>query len=297
MYVRTATKLKNVAVADITSLGNDLYQVFLSIGTDGVTGEGNTNHQTYAGNGKLVSVYFVTSEPDLTSGTYLPKDVDYNNPSEGYATSTFIKGYTYEYNFFGYIIPIDIFSNMFDVVDGETQSGATHLGTGEIVVNKQGSNNYSITIDCGDVYATYEGSIDFKKPSTGAETSYFYTENLEEKDNAMQHTIVITDDADRTIAQFVVNTEKDASTLVGTYVYSDPCDMPGQMSGGLELFGMAFGSYYVADNNNYYLSGGTVTIEEHDGMLSIMATDLKSASGAGVSGDKTSLEFNNISKK
>ena len=42
---------------------------------------------------------------------------------------------------------------------------------------------------------------------------------------------------------------------------------------------------------------GTVTIEEHDGMLSIMATDLKSASGAGVSGDKTSLEFNNISKK
>ena len=296
-YVRKPSALVNVIQADIKPIdATSLYQVYLAIGDAGVTGTVTGGNAVYEGSGYLANVTLITSTPELSTGIYTAADAVYNGPAEQYTAGTFLKGYTYNYEIFGMVLPLPVFSLWTTMVEGQ-QVESKFIDTGSIGVVKIG-DNYMITIDNGDdLYALYAGEIKFNAPTPAVSDNIIYTDNITNSDDPAsdEHTVAIKK-GETTLAQFVFRTEKDASSLAGTYEFADPCTSAGQLSKGVDFFGYAFGSYYNAEGVNYYINGGTLVITESEGKLSFVLSGASMVDANGATGGKTELSYTDIAK-
>lgn len=293
-YVRTPTKLTGVAKAKISAIENtDLFTVELVLTGSGVTSQLVKGEPVYSGSGDMASLYFVTSERDLTAGVYQPATGPLIDSQATVQAGTFYKGSLYNYDLFGTIIPLNIYSCWNSIVDGNAVFDS-YIDGGSISVEKS-DDNYTVTIDYGDIYAQYSGAITFDGATVTPTESYTYTDTQEEKGDCLQHTLTIANGTG-TVAQFVIITDKNASNLSGTYTVSASPEKSGDMAGGMELMGFPLGSYFVENGKNYYLTGGSLLIIDNNGTLSLIAGDLTSADNAGNSGSTTSLTFAGVSK-
>ncbi len=296
-YVRKPQTLVNVIQTDIKQIeGTNLYQVYLSIGDAGVSGTVTNGNATYNGSGSLASLTLITSKPELSTGVYKPADAVYNGPAEQYAAGTFLKGYTYNYEMFGVVLPVPVFSLWTTMKDG-MQVESKFIDAGTINVVKQGEE-YIITIDNGDdLYARYAGPIKFNTPGSVASDDMIYTDNITnaEAPASDEHTVAIKKGKD-ILAQFVFRTEKNATSLAGTYNFADPCTSTAQLSKGADFYGYAFGSYYVDHGVNYYISGGTLNIKESEGKLSFVLSNAAMTDAQGNASEKKELSYTNIGK-
>ena len=296
-YVRKPSPLVNVIQADIKPIdGTSLYQVYLAIGDAGVTGTVAGGNATYEGSGYLASITLITSTPELSTGIYTAADAVYDGPAEQYTAGTFLKGYTYNYEIFGMVFPLPVFSLWTTMADGQ-QVESKFIDSGTIGVVKLG-DNYMITIDNGnDLYALYAGEIKFDVPTPVVSDDITYTDNITNSDDPAsdEHTVAIRK-GENTLAQFVFRTGKDAISLAGTYEFADPCISAGQLSKGVDFYGYAFGSYYIEEGVNYYLNGGTLVITESEGKLSFVLSDASMVDANGATGGKTELSYTNIVK-
>lgn len=296
-YVRKPSPLVNVIQADIKPIdGTSLYQVYLAIGDAGVTGTVTGGNTTYEGSGYLASITLITSAPELSTGIYTAADAVYNGPAEQYTAGTFLKGYTYNYEIFGMVLPLPVFSLWTTMVDGQ-QAESKFIDSGSIGVVKMG-DNYMITIDNGDdLYALYAGEIKFNVPTPVVSDDMIYTDNITNSDDPAsdEHTVTIKK-GENTLAQFVFRTEKNAISLTGTYEFADPCVSAGQLSKGVDFFGYGFGSYYIEEGVNYYLNDGTLVITESEGKLNFVLSGAYMVDANGATGGKTELSYTNVVK-
>jgi hypothetical protein len=293
-YVRTPTKLTGVAKAKISAIENtDLFTVELVLTGSGVTSQLVNGEPVYSGSGDMASLYFVTSERDLTAGTYQPATGPLIDPQATAQAGTFYKGGLYNYDLFGTIIPLNIYSCWNSIVDGNAVFGS-YIDGGSISVEKS-DDNYTVTIDYGELYAQYSGPITFDGATVAPTDSYSYTDAQEEKGDYLQHTLTVTNGTG-TVAQFVIFTDKNAANLSGTYTVTASPEKTGDMSGGMELMGFPLGSYFVENGKNYYLTGGSLLIIDNNGTLSLIAGDLTSVDNSGNSGTTASLTFADVSK-
>lgn len=295
LYERKATTLRNPVMAEITELSEGIYQFYLVIGGEGLTGSKQGQEILYNGTGDLFATYIIIDNINSLDGTYSPADAEYGDATNVYTPGTFLKGTTYMYDFFGYQIPLNVYTCWYKMVDGQQTEDVTQIKDGEISIITTGSDTYKITVDCGEIYAVYEGALDIIKPISEEDATYTYTDLQEAKDSGIQHTVTLYDNNGNSSAQFVF-VSADAN-VAGTYTYADPAETPGQLSKGMELFGIPLGSYYTKSNTKYYLSGGTLQITDNNGSLSFRATNVTSASGTGEAGDKKELNFENVTKK
>ena len=296
-YVRKPSPLVNVIQADIKPIdGTSLYQVYLAIGDAGVTGTVTGGNATYKGSGNLASITLITSKQELSTGIYTAADAVYNGPAGQYTAGTFLKGYTYNYEMFGMVLPLPVFSLWTTMANG-MQVDSKFIDSGTISVEKT-DGDYKITIDNGnDLYALYTGKIKFDVPTPVVSDDITYTDKTTNSDDAAsdEHTVAIKK-GENTLAQFVFRTKKDASSLAGTYKFADPCNNFGQLSKGADFFGYAFGSYYIEDGVNYYLNGGTLVITESEGKLNFVLSGASMVDAKGATGGKTELSYTNVVK-
>lgn len=294
IYERKASKLANPIWAEITELTDDLNQLYLVIGGEGVTGKKVGADIQYSGTGALFITHIIFDKQSDILGTYTAADAVYGGDDSQFVAGTFLKGYTHMLDLFGYQIPISIYTCWYKVVDGQQTDDCIQLQEGEISISKSG-NSYNITVDCGELYAIYEGKLDIKKPISEDEATYTYTDTQEAKENGIQHTIALCDPNGKVAAQFVFVSAD--SNVAGTYTYADPAENPGDLSRGVELFGISLGSYYTVKNVKYYLSGGILEVEDSNDILSLKATDLKAESAGGEKGEKSEITFLNVAKQ
>ncbi len=169
---KKVTALASVYEAKSTDLGSGVYQVELSLATEGVSAsrdaEGNW---TFAGNGQTVNLTFFSSASDLATGTYPAGDCGFDETaftSKDYTVGTFAKGY--ELQLWGGLLKTPAYSRVQSVADGVATLDQ-YLEEGSISVEKDG-DEYVISLDCGDFAAKYEGAIAFPEAPIALVTVY-----------------------------------------------------------------------------------------------------------------------------
>lgn len=172
------TMLTKVYEITSTKLPDGIYQVSLSLCSDGVTPSQNEKKEwIYSGSGTVVKLALYSRSETLDDGTYQPVSVDIDEKTmapKGYKLGTFATGR--EYKLFG-LFPIPVFTHVVPIDNGKAQS-AKYITDGTISVKKTG-NDYVINIVSGQGTYHFKGTIDSKQ--IAATSTHYYDKTKKEK--------------------------------------------------------------------------------------------------------------------
>lgn len=143
-----ALNLPQLLYASAQAQGDGTILITVKAGTSGLTAESGAYGVTITGSGNYVSIDFISATSTLAEGTYTPA-------ANGSATAgNYIQGYDTE--FWG--MHMTNWGTCWFTVANDTTTGI-HIEEGDIKVTKK-NDNYTITINNGDVFAEYIGRID-----------------------------------------------------------------------------------------------------------------------------------------
>lgn len=319
-YERKAIMLDGYSpyMYECKKLGKNLYQInlcFTSTGVKHVMVDGNAK---FEGTGSAIVMTFISYQNRLCPGTYSPADGPQLVADANPQPLSWLRGGSYKVTLFGFELNMPTYGQYYNVVDGVNNPVPDIFVTdGMVTVANPHDNYFEITLDNtglqtatqtpGEVYAKFAGDIAFGPvegviPGQGDDpdepTAKTYTYSVTTNpDKPLERTIAITDNEGNAAAQFVFFTLAD--NLEGTYNVVASPEQAGDMSIGMELFGMMLGSYFNADGKNYSLQAGTkVQIEAGaDGTLSFHLTNLTASDSSGNLYGQSSYGLDQVKKK
>lgn len=301
-------------------LGKNLYQInlcFTSTGVRHVMGaDGNTK---FEGTGSAIVMTFISYQNRLCPGTYAATDGPLIVADANPQPLSWLRGGSYKMSLFGFEFDMPTYGQYYNVVDGVNNPVPDIFVTeGTVEVANPHDNYFEITLDNtglqtatqtpGEVYAKFAGEIAFgpvegaipgqEGEEAGEEQSKTYTYSVSTNpEKPLERTIAITDNEGNAAAQFVFLTLADS--FEGTYDVVAAPEKAGDMSIGMELFGMMLGSYFNADGKNYSLQAGTKVqiAAAADGTLSFHLTNLTASDSSGNLYGQSSYSLDQVKKQ
>lgn len=321
-YERKAIMLDDYSpyMYECKKLDKNLYHInlcFTSTGVKHVMGaDGNTK---FEGNGSAIVMTFISYQNRLCPGTYLPADGPLLVADANPQPLSWLRGGSYKMSLFGFEFEMPTYGQYYTVTDGFNNPVPDIFVTdGTVTVENPHDNYFEITLDNtglqtatqtpGEVYAKFAGEIAFgpvegtipgqggDEPDEPETKSYTYTVSTN-PDKPLERTIAVTDNDGNPAAQFVFLTLSD--DFSGDYSVVQSPENAGDMSIGMELFGMMLGSYFNADGKNYCLqTGTTVKIEtDAEGTLDFTLNNLTASASDGSLYSQSSYSLNQVKKK
>lgn len=300
-------------------LAKNLYQInlcFTSTGVRHVMGaDGNAK---FEGNGSAIVMTFISYQNRLCPGTYAAADGPQLVADANPQPLSWLRGGSYKMSLFGFEFEMPTYGQYYTITDGVNNPVPDIFVTeGTVTVANPYDNYFEITLDNGglqsatqtpgEVYAKFAGDIAFgpvegvipgqgDDPDESTAKTYTYSVTTN-PDKPLERTIAITDNEGNATAQFVFFTQAD--NLEGTYDVVAAPAKAGDMSVGMELFGMMLGSYFNADGTNYSLQAGTKVqiAATADGTLSFHLTNLTASDSSGNLYGQSSYNLDQVKKK